>query len=361
MSGRSVLLVVGEVAGGAGVHVAQLVRDLSAAGDEVTVAAPASVIERYELSRLGARVLTVGIADRPHPIEDLRTVRALRAAARGVEVVHAHGLRAAALACLAGSATVPIVATLHNAAPGGRVAAALFAVLLRVVARRAQVVLVVSPDLRPSLERLGAADVRDAVVAAPGLPHAARPRAELRSELGDPASLVVTVGRLAPQKDLPTLLSAAGDLPAGALVVVAGDGPLRPQLQERIDRERLPVRLLGHRSDVPDLLRAADVVVSAAAWEGQPIWLQEALAAGAPVVATDAGGTRGIVGDAGILVPPRDPAALGAALEAVLTDPDQRKRLADQAISRARELPDERAALEAARAVHREVVEAAGA
>ena len=74
------------------------------------------------------------------------------------------------------------------------------------------------------------------------------------------------------------------------LTVVAGDGPLRAGLQRRIDDEGLPVRLLGRRDDVPDLLAAADVVVSTApSGRGSPLGLQEALHAGAAVVATDAG------------------------------------------------------------------------
>ena len=72
------------------------------------------------------------------------------------------------------------------------------------------------------------------------------------------------------------------------------------------------MRLLGHRDDVPDLLAAADVVVSSAVWEGQPVGLQEALHAGAAVVATDVGGTAAVVGDAALLVPPADAGLAGA-------------------------------------------------
>ena len=66
--------------------------------------------------------------------------------------------------------------------------------------------------------------------------------------------------------------------------------------------------LLGRRDDVADLLAAADVVVVASLWEGQPLAVQEALRAGPPVVATDAGGTAEVTGDAAVLVPPGDAA-----------------------------------------------------
>jgi len=70
--------------------------------------------------------------------------------------------------------------------------------------------------------------------------------------------------------------------------------------------------------DIPELLAAADVAVSAAVWEGQPIWLQEALAAGCPIVATDVGGTAAVVGDAAVLTPPGDAGALAAAVSGTI-------------------------------------------
>jgi len=101
------------------------------------------------------------------------------------------------------------------------------------------------------------------------------------------------------------------------------------------------VRLLGRRSDVSDLFVAADVVVSTAVWEGQPISVQEALQLGAPVVATDAGGTREVTGDfAAVLVPVGDAVAIAAAVARLLADPEERAGLATRARARASELPD---------------------
>ncbi len=82
----------------------------------------------------------------------------------------------------------------------------------------------------------------------------------------------------------------------------------------------MPLLLLGRRDDVPDLLAAADVVVSASRWEGQPLGLQEALRAGAAIVATDAGGTREVVGDAAVLVAAGDAAAMAGAIERLVDD-----------------------------------------
>ena len=160
------------------------------------------------------------------------------------------------------------------------------------------------------------------------------------------------MARLAPQKGLDLLLDAVAascsedDL--DLVTVVAGEGPLRDRLQARIDLERLPVRLLGHRDDVPDLLAAADVVVSSAVWEGQPVGIQEALHAGAAIVATDVGGTGAVVGDAAILVPRGRRGLAGAG------DPRRhRRRRSATTCARGRssasaELPTEDDALEAA-------------
>ena len=97
------------------------------------------------------------IAERPSPVDDAAAVRALRHLAHGADVVHAHGLRAAALVALAATGLpVPVVATLHNAAPAGVVGRAVYAALERLVAGRCDVVLGVSTDLVERMDRLGA-------------------------------------------------------------------------------------------------------------------------------------------------------------------------------------------------------------
>ena len=89
-----------------------------------------------------------------------------------------------------------------------------------------------------------------------------------------------------------------------AVFVVVGDGPLRDNLQARIDAEKLPVRLLGHRNDVADLLGAADVFLLTSHWEARALVLQEAMQVGVPVVATAVGGVPELVGDSAVLAFP---------------------------------------------------------
>ena len=343
-----IALVLASSGGGVGRHVAALARDLHRAGIPVTVAGPSATHAAFDLVATGATVEAVEIADRPRPGPDLRALAALRELADRVDVVHAHGLRAGALAVLAARSRrvrPRVVVTLHNALVGGRRIAAVHKVLAGIVARGADTVLVVSPDLGDTMRALGARQVERALVPAPArsgdtVPDPAATRASLGVPPGE--HLLVTVARLAPQKGLPLLLEAVGVLVERGLpvrAVVAGDGPLEAELTSRIAGRALPVRLLGRRDDVDALLAAADVVVVPSVWEGQPLIVQEALRVPAAIVATAVGGTAEVAADGAVLVPYGKPEALADAVETLITRPDERRRLLERAAARARELP----------------------
>jgi glycosyltransferase involved in cell wall biosynthesis len=177
----------------------------------------------------------------------------------------------------------------------------------------------------------------------PAFARRARPRAEVRAELGlqDGEKVVLFVGRLVDDKDLPTLLTAfahVGGRP-GVRLLVAGDGPERPALESASREGTLPVTLLGMRGDVPDLMRAADLLVLSSKVEGFPNVVGEALLAGLPVAATAAGGVPEVVrsGVDGLVVPIGDGAALGRALERLLDDPAAARRMAESGARRMRE------------------------
>lgn len=362
-----VLLVLGTSGGGVGRHVRDLAAALVAAGHDVVIAGPQSTQDALELAASGARFVAVPIAERPSVTGDPRSLRTLRSLAKGCDVIHAHGLRAGALAGLARgrSGPPPLIVTLHNALVGGGAVAAAYAGLERIVARRADAVLCVSPDLEGRQRELGARRVEAAVIAAPRPADLRRTAQQTRELLGvgPDAVLVVSVARLTEQKGLPLLLDAAARLNAQGTairIVVAGDGPAKDALQQRISREQLPVELLGWRDDIPDLLAAADIAVSSAVWEGQPIWLQEALLAGVPIVATDVGGTGQVVGQAAVLVPGGDAAALAAALSELAAEPAARRELAAAAVQRGTELPDPDATRDAALAVYYRLLSTGG-
>nr|WP_297427018.1 glycosyltransferase family 4 protein [uncultured Actinotalea sp.] len=343
-----VLQVLGSSAGGVARHVAQVTDGGVARGWQVVVAGPTALADRLVPAGSAASFSTVEISDRPGR-GDAASVRRLRDLARGADVVHAHGLRAGALAVLAvrgarrphRSRRPAVVVTLHNLPVGGRAVRAVAAALEQVVCRGADAVLGVSGDLVERARARGAVPAERALVPAPPRPQAA-PAAVTRTALGltEASALVVTVARLAPQKGLDLLADTAAQLRDRDVVwLVAGDGPLQEELERRVMVDRLPVRVLGRREDVADLLAAADVVVSTARWEGQPLWVQEALSLGAPVVATDVGGTREVTGDAAVLVAP-EAGRVAAAVRTVLDDPQERAALRERARRRAAELPD---------------------
>ncbi|MEO6019075.1 MAG: glycosyltransferase family 4 protein [Knoellia sp.] len=358
-----VALVMGTSAGGTGKHIRDLTQGLVGAGHDVVVLAPAGELNQFDLAGAGAATVELGVTDRPHPLHDARAITTLREVCGGADVVHAHGARVGALAALAlVGVSTPLVITLHNASPGGGFTGRVHAVLERMVARAADLVLGVSADIVDAQLGLGARRAELAVIAAPPPSTATRDRYALRQDLGLDARtlLLVTVARLAPQKDLDLLIDAVAEMlerhDIAVLAAVAGEGPDRARLQRRIDALRVPVRLLGHRADVADLIAAADAVVSTARWEGQPVALQEALHSGAAIVATDAGGTAAVVGDAAILVPVGDVASMARALADVLLHGSVRDDLRSRAISRGGELPTTSDALEAALAAYRSVL-----
>jgi glycosyltransferase involved in cell wall biosynthesis len=151
------------------------------------------------------------------------------------------------------------------------------------------------------------------------------------------------VGRLAAQKGFDVLLDAAAhwlDLDPPPLVAIAGDGPLAGELRARASFLGVDAAFLGHRDDIPHLLAAAAVFVLPSRWEGQPLIVQEALRAGAAIVATRVGGVSDLVGDdAALLVEPGEAAALAVAVSAVLTDAALATRLRDAAARRRAALP----------------------
>jgi putative peptidoglycan lipid II flippase len=372
-----VLLVLATSAGGVGRHVRALATGLVEDGCPVTVAGHPATENGFGFSRCGAAFVPVEVGDRPRPGPDLRAVRRLRGLLSGAHVVHAHGLRAAALVVLAAGGPFRhrrsgrcrsgprVVVTLHNAPASGGTAGLVSALLERLVARGTDAVLVVSADLGERMRALGARRVERALVPAPHRDPSgpvAEVRARTRSALGvgDGTVLLLTVARLAAQKGLPVLFDAVAILAAGrpedaVAAVVAGDGPLAGQLADDLAGRRppVPVRLLGARDDVADLMTAADVLVMSSLWEGQPLAVQEALRAGLAVVATDIGGTAEVTGDATLLVGPGDAPALAAALARVVDDAGLRRELAAKALARAAALPSDDDAVRQVLAVYR--------
>lgn len=142
--------------------------------------------------------------------------------------------------------------------------------------------------------------------------------------VGGDGTRVLAIGRRVPQKGFDVLVSA---LPEGMTLDVAGDGP------DVVPHPR--VAWLGRREDVPALLARADVLAVPSRWEGFGLAAAEGLAAGVPVVASAVDGLVEVVGEAGLLVPPDDPAALHAALVRLRDDAALRRALGARGRERA--------------------------
>jgi glycosyltransferase involved in cell wall biosynthesis len=322
----------------------------------VSLAPTATAPHALRLRRLGVPVHDAGGGFR-------RAVGAV--AATRPDIVHAH-LKTADLigAVAAARLEVPLVSTLHliedAVTPLGLVKRE---VAKHVRVRRAATTVAVSDALRRWYLASSRADPRRTVTVRNGVLDAgttADARRRVRGELGLTASDVaaVMVAVMRPGKGHQDLLAAAAAVHPAVRLVLVGDGPLRTDL-ERHAAALPPGRVVfaGYREDVADVLAAADLVVHPSHFDALPTALLSALAAGRPVVGTDVGGIPEVVTpDVGLLVPARDPAALGRALDALARDPDRRRRLGGAARLRFEEEFDARVWAARLRAVYDEVL-----
>jgi glycosyltransferase involved in cell wall biosynthesis len=362
-SRRRVALVLASSTGGIGRHVASLAGGLVGQGVEVTVCGPADTDRQFDFAMSGARFVPVEIPASPQP-RDAAAVHALRRALRAAppDLVHAHGLRAGLVSALARPTGCPLVVTWHNQVLVQGMRGRVYRQLEGYVARAADVTLGASVDLVQRATALGARSARLGAVAAPELAPATRAPEEVRKDLGvtPERPLVLSVGRLHPQKGYDVLVAAASRWrtrqPAPA-VVIAGSGPAYMRLAGQISQQRAPVILAGHRTDVPDLLAAADLAVVTSVWEARQLFAQEAMRAGTPLVATSVGGLPELVGDAALLVPPGDIDALDVGVRLLLDDPALRAEYGRRGGERAATWPTEADTLAQIRAVYDEVAD----
>ncbi|MFI9588009.1 glycosyltransferase family 4 protein [Streptomyces sp. NPDC052236] len=362
--------VLGGGSAGSSAHVRSLAAGLVARGVRVTVCAPAELDRLYDFVGVGAEFAPVPRRGDP------ATVAALRAVCVGADVVHAHGLHAAVRTTLALSGQrmprVPLVVTWHTRAHDEGARGRVLRLLERRAARAAAVVLGTCSELVDRARSQGARDARLAPVAVPVPVPAPRvgedgedvedegQEGKARAELGAvDRPLLMAVGSLVPHRGYETLLDAAGqwrELDPVPLLVIAGEGRQRGALQRRIEAEALPVRLVGRRDDIADLLAAADLAILPSRWEARSLLAQEALHLGVPLVATSVGGVPELVGDAAELVPYGDAGALGEAVARLLGDAGRRDELVRAGRAQAGTWPTEDETVAQVLSVYDEVV-----
>ena len=331
--------------GGVQEHIRQLASRLDADRFDLSVAYGDPRDHETSLRGLGVRLFPVPLVKPVSPLRDLRCFISLFSLLRRerFDIVHTHMTKASLLGRLAGrlSGCRSVVMTAHGY--GGLLDYYFSTAAARAAFRRIEsflnrtctdrVVLLTESD-RADVTARGIVPPEKIRLIRNGVDStdvdAGRPGDLVRRELGIPpsAKVVLFTGRLARQKSPETLIEAAEMVVRQndrAWFLLAGDGPKARALEERIAAAGLAgrVRLLGVQSDVPGLLRASDLFVLPSLYEGMPLSLLEAMAAGLPVVATAIPGNRDLVvqGETGLLVPYGDSDALGKAILGLLDDP----------------------------------------
>jgi glycosyltransferase involved in cell wall biosynthesis len=242
------------------------------------------------------------------PLLFLSMVRALRRAARGADLVHAHWLAGAVIALFSGK---PFVVTIHGSISGGCLddfrLCERHPQIVRWVLSRARVVLCVSEALTEAVRGCG---IENVVFVPNGIAIPERVVEEA------PELEVFFTGRLSPEKGVRELAEAT----RGMNLVVTGDGPLR---------DLVPTRGFVSRAELETCFERAAVVVCPSLSEGFGVVCAEAMAHGKAVVASEVGGLANLIehGRTGLLVPPGNVGALRAAIEFLLEDADLRRRL----------------------------------
>ena len=279
------------------------------------------------LSDGGVQVTVLDVRGRAYIRE--RTLVAALCRQLEPDVVHTHGYRCDIVASSAARARrIPTVTTVHGFT-GGDIKNRLYEQLQQRIFRRFSAVVAVSRPLARHLSEHGVP--RERLHLLPNAYAATAPLADretARARLGIEADGVRVgwVGRLSHEKGADVLVDAVAhlDAPRDVQVSVLGDGPEQDALRARATDAGIADRITWH-GVIPgagQLLAAFDALVLSSRTEGTPIVVLEAMAASVPIVATHVGGIPDILSPTeAVLVPPEDPAALAAAIRAVLTDP----------------------------------------
>jgi len=255
-----------------------------------------------------------------------------------VDLVHTHGYKADLYGYLAAwRCHKPVVATCHNWV-GGTAALGIYNHLDRMVLKKFNALAAVSDAVAHRLLAFGVPTEKIKTIAN-GIDVTAFERAQplplLKAEDG---TVVGIVARLDLQKGFEYLLRAARDLcktTPDLKIVIVGEGPDREKIEEMIEQYWLQsnVILAGQQSNMPAVYAAMDIFVLPSLNEGLPMTVLEAMAASKPVIATKVGAIGSVIkdGENGLLVNAKDSEGLRNAIASLLSDPERRRRLGDQA------------------------------
>jgi len=353
-----ILQVQGLVAGGgAEVHTLILSRGLIARGHKVTLAAPSNdepLMAEFESA--GCEIVWLPSGPSWRSLFDLRGGRVLAKVVeqRGIDIIHSHLWNADVPSWIAARLSRrPVVATLHGPTmpihlPRKWYHRAHHRIYSQIL-RRMDAIIAISQfmkdftveDLRISPDLIHVIHNCSDVSRYQGSVDVLSVRRSL--DIDRDAPIAILVGELTGRKGVLEFIDAAkiahGRVPT-ARFLLAGRGDLEEAARLRVSELGLDgvVRFLGWRSDVPDLLRASDLLAVTSLKEGFGRTITEAMSSGLPVVSFDSGAPREIIahGQTGILVAERDPEAFGQAMISILSDPSLRKSMGEAGLALAR-------------------------
>ncbi|NUP44475.1 MAG: glycosyltransferase [Streptomyces sp.] len=372
------LAAIGGVdAGGQNVYVAHLAVALAERGHTVVVHTRRSSESQPDAVTMAPGVtveyVTAGPAtalpkdELPPYMPEFTERLADRWAANPPDVAHAH-FWMSGQAALQAADGVPVVQTFHalgtvkrrwqgdaDTSPAHRIDTE------REIGKRADAVLATCSDEVGELCAMGIPEARVSVVPCGVDLTAFCPEGPVAPRNG--SKVVLSIGRMVPRKGVDTVIAALRQIPDADLVIAGGspDDEETDRLRELAAAYGLQdrVRLIGSvpRTQVPALMRAADVVVTVPWYEPFGMVPVEAMACGVPVVASAVGGHLDTVAGCGVLVPPRRPRALARALRDVLGDRDRRAALGAAGARRARQRYGWQRVAEQTEAVYTQVID----
>ncbi|WP_051688198.1 glycosyltransferase family 4 protein [Desulfofalx alkaliphila] len=347
MSRITVLHVIRPAAGGMKNHLLDLVRHTDHSRYKIIVACPGGSEVEKELKEDGVAVLPIQLKGNLSPSSDLLAAMLLARYLKQyrVTILHTHSSKAALVSRTAALlCKTPIVLfTVHNSifyADWSPLKKKTMATVEKILANGTDRIITVSEALRREIITREQIPEDKVVTVYNGIDidriQQKANKFHVCKQLGLPpmGKLVGVIARLAPQKGVTYFLQAAAMLKEYQVnFIVVGDGPLGQQLQAEAEQLGLEGRVFftGHRNDIARLLAALDVFVLPSVTEGLPLTILEALAARRPVVAAGVGGIPEVIqhDQTGILVEPKEPVALAAAIGELLNNPAKAKKLGE--------------------------------
>jgi len=354
---RIKLLLISQATGGVKRHVTLLAGGLDPARFEVVGCfPPTDHVEgvnphkesfKEAFRALGLRTISVEMYRDLHPIGDLLSFFKLYRVCRQEpwDIVHTHSSKAGFLGRLAATlAGVPVILHTPNAFafdhPKHHIRNFFYKMLERIAGNFCDALIAVSPSEEELAKEAHLIPHEKIVQISNGIDPTqmacpTEPQVKKR-DLGipDQYSVVLTIGRFAPQKAPEMLIETAKRVVArkqDVAFVMIGDGPLFQEVQKQVHREGLEKNffLLDWRDDVRDILALCDVYVLTSLWEGLPYTVLEAMSLEKPVVATTARGTRDVVQDGmtGFLVELYNPENMSEKILTLLRDPSLADRM----------------------------------